>query len=398
MLGVGCGRSYGDSNLNFGHALVNTSALDRIIAFDASSGVLRAEAGMTLGAVLRFSVPRGWFLPTSPGTRFVTLAGAVANDVHGKNHHRAGSFGCAVRRIGLLRSDRGYVELSPDETPELFAATIAGLGLTGLILWVEFQLAPVASAFLDQETIVFPSLRDFFALSLNSENFEHIVAWVDCTARGRDLGRGIFSRANWRRDGDLAVHDERRRLTVPPGLAGGLLNRASLRMFNQLYFNLHRLHQGTARTHYAPSIYPLDTIGRLNRLYGPRGFYQYQCVVPMAAAEKAVRELLLAITASGVGSFLAVLKTLGSRPSPGLLSFPREGTTLALDFANQGAPTLALMAKLDSIVSTAGGRLYPAKDGRIPSAMFQAGYPELGRFRANLDPAFSSNFWRRVGK
>lgn len=396
VLGVGLGRSYGDSGLNLGAAVVDATRLDRTIAFDPVQGVLRAEAGMALGDILKLVVPRGWFLPVSPGTRFVTLGGAVANDVHGKNHHSRGTFGTWVRRIGLLRSDLGMVEVSQEQHPELFRATIGGLGLTGFILWVEFQLVPIASAWLEQENIPFGRLSDFFAIAAASEAFEHTVAWVDCTSGGKELGRGIFQRANWARDGRLAVHAERAHLALPVDLPGWALNRFILRAFNSFHYHANRFKPRRTKLHYGSALYPLDAIRNWNRLYGSRGFYQYQCVIPPVAAQDAVHELLRIIAASGMGSFLIVLKTFGSSRSPGLLSFPHEGTTLALDFANHGEETLRLMARLDEVVMSASGRLYPAKDGRIPPAIFRACYPNLDLFRHSMDPAFSSSFWQRI--
>ncbi len=394
---TGLGRSYGDSALNQGQTVIDMSRLDRVLAFDAVNGVLRAEAGLGLSDVITRIVPHGWFLPTTPGTRFVTLGGAVANDVHGKNHGRAGTFGASVRRIGLWRSDRGEVEISPDLTPELFCATVGGLGLTGAILWVEIQLARIGSSRLDVETIPFGNLDQFLQIALESEaGHEHTVAWVDCSSRGPGFGRGVFTRANWRDDGPLTVHTDRRRLTLPVDLPGFALNGLSLAALNALIHARQTTRPRREICHYAQAFYPLDAIGAWNRLYGPRGFFQFQCVTPLGAGMQPVADLLAAISAVGQGSFLVVLKTFGERASPGLLSFPRRGVTLAIDVANRGERTLALLSRLDRIVMAAGGRLYPAKDGRMPPAMFRAGYPELPRFIGQIDPAFSSSFWRRM--
>jgi FAD/FMN-containing dehydrogenase len=396
VLGVGLGRSYGDSGLNIGAAVVDMTKLDRLLAFDPDTGVLCAEAGMSLSDVIKFIVPRGWFLPTTPGTRFVTLAGAVANDVHGKNHHRAGTFGTSILRIGLLRSDRGSFVLSQETEPELFQATIGGLGLTGLILWVEFKLVPIPGAYITSETIAFADLEGFFSLARESvESFEHTVAWVDCTRNGASLGRGLFNRGNWCK-GEFAAHTDQRRLNLPFEFPSYTLNSATLRLFTALYFNVNRARGGIRTQHYAPFLYPLDAIAHWNRIYGSNGFYQYQCVVPPAASHSAVRELLSTIAESAQGSLLVVVKTFGARESPGLLSFPFEGTTVALDFPNRGQRTLQLMDRLDAIVSAANGRLYPAKDGRLPAKLFRQGYPNLERFTPCVDPAFSSSFWRRM--
>jgi FAD/FMN-containing dehydrogenase len=396
LLAGGLGRAYGDSGLNAGGAVIDMRALDRVLAFDAQSGVLRAEAGLSLDQLIRRVTPHGWFPPTTPGTRFVTLGGAVANDVHGKNHHRSGTLGCWVRRLGLWRSDRGLLELSPENEPELFAATLGGMGLTGAILWVELQLVRIGSAWLDEETVPFQRLDEFFALACDSEaGFEHTVAWIDCTARGDQFGRGLFSRGNWRDDGRYTLHAERPRRTLPLDLPNAALNPLTLKLFNARYYNRGKSRPRFNVEHYAGALYPLDAIGQWNRLYGPRGFYQYQCVVPPETAPDAVAALLDQIASSGQGSFLAVLKTFGAKASPGLMSFPMPGATLAMDFPNLGDATHALFGRLDDIVRQAGGRLYPAKDGRMPPAMLCAGYPNLERFAQLRDPNVSSSFWRR---
>jgi L-gulonolactone oxidase len=398
LLAVGLRRSYGDSCLNGGHRLIDMTRLDRLIALDSARGIVQAEAGLALGDLLRHIVPKGRFTTTTPGTRHATLGGLVANDVHGKNHHRAGSFGRGVRRLGLLRSDQGQIDLAPGEGSGLFAATIGGLGLSGIITSVELELAPIRSAYLDVERIAFGHVRDFFRLAEESvASHEHTVAWIDCTATGSELGRGIFQRANWLDDGDLAPHSESA-LSVPFEAPGALLNSVVIRSFNGLYYRLQKSGRARQRMHYAPFFYPLDKVGHWNRLYGRGGFYQYQCLVPPSAAAAAIEELMREIAASGAASALSVLKTLGPSRSPGMLSFAREGTTLALDFANRGAPTLALLGRLDDIVRQAGGRLYPAKDGRMPADMFRSGYPEWTSFATHVDPRFSSNFWRRVAR
>jgi FAD/FMN-containing dehydrogenase len=397
-LAVGLGRSYGDSGQNHGHAIITTLGLDRLIAFDRQSGVLRAQAGLSLGDALAIIVPHGWFLPTTPGSRFVTLGGAVANDVHGKNHHSQGTFGASVTAIGLIRSDIGAVELSPSTHPELFAATIGGLGLTGLIAWVEVKLTKISSAYLDEETIPFDNLDGYFELAqASSERFEHCVSWIDCTANDRALGRGIFTRAKWRSDGKLDCHSNKPRATMPMDAPNWALNPLTLKLFNTFYFGLGKRNAGTKISHYGSCFYPLDAIGNWNRLYGARGFYQYQCVVPALIARDAIGELLREIARSGQGSFLAVLKSFGAKASPGLLSFPMPGVTLALDFPNCGDATLALFERLDAIVRQSKGRLYCAKDGRMPAAMFKQGYEHaLNQFMTQCDPALGSSFWRRI--
>lgn len=397
LLPTGLRRSYGDSVLNPSGGIIDMTGVDRMIAFDPDTRILRADAGLSFDALLKAMVPRGFFPPVSPGTRFVTLGGAVANDVHGKNHHGAGTIGRWIRRLGLLRSDGIERDLAPGDPDGLFAATIGGLGLTGIITWVEIELMPISGALMDVETIPFDDLDGFFRLSAVSETtHDYTVAWVDCLATGDRTGRGIFSRARHATGGELSA-GKGAGPTFPVDLPSLALNRYSIRAFNALYDWNGRRTAGHAMQHYQPFFYPLDVIGQWNRMYGHAGMYQYQSVVPPAAARDATAAMLTAIVAAGEGSFLAVLKTFGDRPSPGLLSFPRPGTTLALDFPNRGGSTMALLARLDAIVREAGGRLYPAKDGRMPRDMFRAGYPDWERFAAHVDSRFSSLFWTRVG-
>ncbi|MBS0583225.1 MAG: FAD-binding oxidoreductase [Proteobacteria bacterium] len=395
VLAWGNGRSYGDVCLNDGGTLLPTRGLDRYIAFDPVSGIVRCEAGTLFAEILDLAVPRGWFLPVTPGTRFVTVGGAIANDVHGKNHHRAGTFGEHVRRFELLRSDGARIECSPSQNADLFAATIAGLGLTGMVVWAEFQLLRIEGPWLAQETRRFGNLAEFFALSSESErDHAYTVAWIDCAARAAQFGRGVFFRANHAPPTAAGRRPRRSRLAVPFTPPVSLINKLSLHAFNELYFR--RAREGSAIVHYEPYFYPLDAIGEWNRIYGPRGFLQYQCVVPPAASAAAIAELLRAIAASGRGSFLAVLKVFADRPAAGILSFPRAGTTLALDFPNDGAATFALLDRLDEITAAAGGAVYPAKDARMSGARFRQYFPRWQHMLAQIDPKFSSGFWRRV--
>ncbi|OAX56568.1 FAD-binding oxidoreductase [Xanthomonas graminis] len=395
----GNGRSYGDSCLNPDGSLLCTRGLDRFIGFDPATGLLRCEAGVTLAEIIDLALPQGWFLPVTPGTRYVTVAGAIANDVHGKNHHRTGSFGHHVRAFELLRSDGTRRVCSPDDDAEgWFAATVGGLGLTGLITWAQIQLRRVASAALETENIRFGSLDEFFALSAASaDSHEYSVAWIDCLASGRARGRGHFTRA----DHCPGLPEER---PTPPG-AGlpmplappfSLVNQLSLRPFNALYFWRQPAPRKRAVSHLLPFFYPLDGIRNWNRMYGPAGFLQYQCVLPPAASRDGIDALLAEIARSGSGSFLAVLKEFGAARSLGMLSFPRPGTTLALDFPNSGPDVFRLLERLDRIVDAAGGALYPAKDARMSAASFQRAYGRWREFSHYLDPRFSSGFWRRV--
>jgi FAD/FMN-containing dehydrogenase len=416
MLARGLGRSYGDSALNHGGRVIDMTGLDRLISFDPVRGILACDAGLSLDALLRWLCRRGadtegyWLPAVMPGTRLVTVGGAIANDVHGKNHHRFGTFGEQVLELELARTDGALLTCSRDCEPNLFAATVGGLGLTGLILSAKLQLRRVASLWLDSEDIVMADLDAFFALSDESapdesdaresgKGWEYTVAWFDSQARGAAQGRGIFTRARH------AAADPRpppppppRRPGVPFVLPFSPVTPLTSRLFNELYARrLFGRPRVTRRLPLHKALFPLDGIADWNRLYGAPGFYQYQCVVPRAVARTATASLLGRIARSGQGSFLTVIKTFGARAPAGMLSFPIEGTTLALDFPNRGEGTLALLEALDEIVAGAGGRVYPAKDGRLPRAYFQRFYPQAERFRDFADPGFASDFARRVG-
>lgn len=404
LLAYGCGRSYGDVALNPGGSLIDCRGLDRFVAFDRDTGVLTCEAGVRLADILA-AVCRpaadgsAWLLPVSPGTRFVTVGGAIANDVHGKNHHRQGCFGSHVLGFELASSDGSVIACSREARPDLFAATIGGLGLTGLILSARLQLRRVAGSAVEAEDIRFAGLDEFFALTAESDaEWEYTAAWIDCLATGAALGRGIFSRARHLPGVGVEPPAPAAGFAVPLAPPLSPLNPLTLRAFNAAY--LRKIGRSGRRRwtgSYEPVLYPLDRIGAWNRLYGPRGFFQLQCVVPTGAAREAVAALLERVAASRQGSMLAVLKTFGDRPSPGLLSFPMPGATLALDFPDRGLPTRQLLAGLEEIVVAAGGRLYPAKDAVMSADSFRRGYPRLGEFLRFIDPAMSSGFARRVG-
>lgn len=390
----GMGRSYGDVCLNPGGVLWLTTGLDHFIAFDEQTGRLTCEAGVLLRDIQALMIPRGWILPVTPGTQMVTVGGAIANDVHGKNHHRLGSFGDHVQRIELVRTDGEVIGCGPHVQPEWFAATVGGLGLTGVIVAAEIQLRRVSGPWLDTETVPYACLEEFFDLADDSEaGWEHTVSWVDCISGGG--GRGLFMRGN---PAEARQYQEtrRRKLTMPFGPPMSLVNRLSLQTFNIAYYNVKKWRAGRAIVHYVPFFYPLDNISEWNRMYGPKGFFQYQSVVPREAGRDAVKAMLAEIARSGEGSFLAVLKTFGNRQPVGMLSFPCPGVTLALDFPNNGQRTHRLFDRIDAIVREAGGRVYPAKDARMPRDLFEAGYERLGEFLKYRDPGISSGLSRRL--
>ncbi|HVO42511.1 MAG TPA: FAD-binding oxidoreductase [Aggregatilineales bacterium] len=396
VLPRGLGRSYGDSCLNGGGTLLDMTGMRRFITFDQQSGLLRCEAGVTLADVLDVVVPRGWFLPVTPGTKYVTIGGAIANDIHGKNHHAAGTFGRYVTQFELLRSDGSKQICSPVENAELYHATIGGLGLTGLITWAEFTLRKIPGPYIDSENIRFGSIEEFFDVTEEDKNFEYTVAWVDCVTTGKGLGRGVYMRGNHSQRPYQPIKPELK-LTVPLNFPEFVLNRFTARAFNEA---LYRVYQRTPRSQkvvlYRPFFYPLDIALEWYRLYGKRGFFQYQFVVPYTDNYRAIKEILNRIARSGEGSFLGVLKKFGDMTSPGMLSFPRPGVTVALDFPNNGARTLRLFEDLDMVVRSVGGAVYPAKDGRMSAESFQCYYPNWREFSQYIDPKFSSSFWRRV--
>jgi len=403
-LPFGCGRSYGDVALNPRGTLIDSRGLDRFIGFDRRTGILRCEAGMTIAEIISLLArPRPgetrWFLPVMPGTRFVTIGGAIANDVHGKNHHRLGTFGRHVLAMEIARTDGTRQICSPTENSGLYAATIGGLGLTGLILSATLQLRQVSGTALDAEEVRFGNLDEFFALSAQSDAaWEYTAAWIDCRAPGPRLGRGIFSRANHADGIDAPAPPRAPRIGVPVTPPFSLVNGAGVRCFNALYW---RKPLARRRAHAArgcgPVLFPLDAVGSWNRLYGPRGFHQLQCVVPAPAMRSGVAEMVKMVAASGEGSAFAVLKTFGDVPSPGLLSFPMPGATLTLDFPDRGATTQQLLGRLAALAGDAGGRLYPAKDSIMTAEAFTRGFPRADEFRPFIDPGLSSALARRVG-
>lgn len=395
-LPFGNGCSYGDSCLAASNHVVQMRSLDRFIQTDWENGVILAEAGVTLAEILTIAIPRGWFLSVTPGTQFATLGGAIANDVHGKNHHLRGTFGNHVLRFGLLRHGQEALTCSPSENVALFAATIGGLGLTGVIEWAEIRLMPIRSSQIDSTVVRFGGLSEFFALSAELDHqHEYSVAWIDCLAKGSNTGRGVFIVGDHARCGQQEV-DRRPKLRVPLAPPFSLINKLSLRAFNAVYWRAHPARRTRQLSSYEPFFYPLDRILHWNRIYGRKGFQQYQCVIPDVVAEVAVRELLSAIAESGLGSFLAVLKRCGDIASPGLLSFPLPGTSLALDFPQKAELDRALFPRLDAIVREAGGRLYPAKDAHMTGSDFRQAYPAWEQLEALRDPALNSRFWKRV--
>lgn len=399
IIAFGGGRSYGDAALNSGGRALLTSGLGQIHDFDPESGALVCGPGVSYHQLLREFLPRGYLFPVSPGTGFVTIGGAVANDVHGKNHDRVGSFGDHVRWIDLMLPGGDVVRVSPEERPELFAATVGGVGLTGIMLAVCFTMRRVPSnaVVLREERIA--DLEGFLeAFERARESASYSVGWIDALARGASLGRGILETAEPAPAGIGAPPP--RRLKVPWNLPGVALNSWSIGAFNQLYYRRVPAAGRERRVHLERFLYPLDSLLEWYRIYGRRGFYQFQCVLPDAGGRAGSRALLEAISDARSASFLAVFKTLGGE-GRGYLSFPMRGYTLALDFPRRpGAKEL--MARLERITLDHGGRVYLAKDACLSAAGFAAMYPRLDAFRAvleEIDPEgrMSSDMARRLG-
>lgn len=398
MLPVGLGRSYGDSCLLDGGTLLSARGLDRFVSFDQATGLLRCEAGVSLAEILDFAVPRGWFLPVTPGTKFVTVGGAIANDVHGKNHHVAGTFGCHVPRFEIVRSNGEHYECSPTQNPSLYEATIGGLGLTGLITWAEVQLRPIVSRKIRQDAIKFVGLNEFVALSRAAQHLEYTVAWLDCVSTGKNFARGIFMQGDHSDQPEELTPSAKTSLSMPLDLPAFLMNKATIGAFNTAYYNKQLSKQKSGLVDYEPFFYPLDFVHHWNRAYGRQGLLQFQCVMPWQPGDyqEGFTRLLKAITASGLGSFLAVIKIFGDVRSPGMMSFPAPGPMIALDFPVRGERSFDLTERLADITAEYGGKMYPAKDARMLPRHFQQFYPQWQDFARFIDPAFSSAFWQRV--
>jgi FAD/FMN-containing dehydrogenase len=374
LIARGLGRSYGDSAL--APLVLDSTPRHLLLDFDQSSGVLRCEAGATLADLLAVLLPRGWFPPVTPGTKFVTVGGAVASDVHGKNHHVDGCFSAHVLALELMLADGSVLRCSRSEHPELFRATCGGMGLTGVIVAVTLQMRRVASAYIDQTTLRAGSLAEVLELFERHRAATYSVAWIDCLARGAGLGRSLLMLGEHAGEGGLAPLPGRSR-TLPLDLPPQLLNRYAIAAFNTLYY--HKPRSARQRVHYEPYFYPLDGLLHWNRLYGKAGFVQYQFVIPRAAGAAPLAAILARIAAAGRGSFLAVLKTFGPA-NDNYLSFPIEGYTLALDFKLE-AGLFAMLDELDAMLLAAGGRLYLAKDARMGAATFRQSYPQHIQFQ-----------------
>lgn len=400
----GQGRSYGDAALNLGGRVLLTERVNRMLELDIEQGVLHAEAGTTLAEILEIIVPQGWFLPVTPGTKFVSLGGCVAADVHGKNHHRDGSFGGHVLEIGMILADGSRLSCSPDNNPELFRATVGGMGLTGIIGEITLKLVRIENGGMLVRHHAAGDFERLFGLMQDPTYDDHYtVAWLDTMASGAKLGRGVVMCGHHATPEELP-HDFRlrpaRKRSIPFDFPAWVLNSASIGAFNALYYRREGGKREPFVCGYDPFFYPLDSIGQWNRMYGKHGFVQYQCVIPEEKAYDGIRLLLQELSASRRTSFLAVLKRLGAQGG-GLLSFPMAGYTLALDIPIRDDGLFALLDKLDQIVLQHGGRVYLAKDARLSAESFRAMYPHYAEWlkvKNSVDPEnrFSSSLSRRL--
>ncbi|MCP3462201.1 FAD-binding oxidoreductase [Bradyrhizobium sp. CCGUVB23] len=388
----GNGRAYGDAGIGVSQTLAMT-AFDRVRSFDPATGRIRLEAGVLLSDLIETFGPRGFLPYVVPGTRFVSVGGAIAADVHGKNHHCEGGFGRYVDSI-LLRTGAGEtIEASREANPDVFLATIGGMGLTGVILEATLRLRPVETGWIRERVISASDLHAAMRALDAGDSATYSVAWIDCVARGSDLGRSLIylgehARASELPDGaEVFPRGQDPRLNVPIDFPSMTLNRFSVRAFNELYYRMGaRRAGGSHLVSIFPYFFPLDGVGAWNRIYGRRGFLQHQCVIPHEGALGVLGDILDRVSRRGDASFLAVLKKLGQ--GDGLMSFPMPGYTLALDFPATGN-IMNFLDEIDRIVVAAGGRLYLAKDARQSRSTFEAGYPALQRFkeiRASLDP------------
>lgn len=382
----GLGRCYGDSSL--APNIVQMVDQNRFLSFDTRTGILVGQAGLSLAEILHYLLPRGYFPPVTPGTKFVTLGGAVASDVHGKNHHKEGSFCKHVLWIDLLTPSGKVLRCSNKENREIFQATCGGMGHTGIILNVSLKLKKIESAYIVQKSIRARNLREIMDLFEEHESYTYSMAWLDCLSRGASGGRSIMMAGEHATLHDLKATryierplqpPEKRKLNVPLNFPTWALNSFSVRAFNFLYYHKHGPREKNRIIDYDSFFYPLDAIHNWNRIYGRRGFTQYQFVLPLNSSYEGIVKILDVISRSGKGSFLSVLKLFGKQKD--LISFPMEGYTLALDFAID-AEVFSLLNELDAIVDDFGGRLYMAKDVRMTSEFFMKTYPNAKKFIA----------------
>ena len=393
----GLGRSYGDSSLS--ENIIQTTRIDQFLNFDDSSGVLTCAAGVSLATILDNFAFKGWFLPVSPGTKFVTIGGAIASDVHGKNHHKDGTFSDHVLSMTIATVSDGLVYCDRTSRSELFRATCGGMGLTGIITEARVKLIKISSTFINQKTIKTNNLDETFDTFESYRDAPYSVAWIDCLAAGDQLGRSVVMLGEHSKNGSFK-HDSKLHLKVPTFLPSPILNKYTVQIFNNVYYNLSDTTTKKPPVHYETFFYPLDRITNWNLIYGKKGFTQYQFVIPAAAGLNALKSILQKITESGLGSFLSVLKKFGPNNN-NYLSFPMEGYTLALDF-KINTKLFPLLDLLDKMVMNYGGRVYMSKDCRMSETTFKESYPNWEKFMEvrrtyKADKLFNSTQSIRLG-
>lgn len=400
LLPRGAGRSYGDSAL--AQTVISSRFMDNFSDLDHDKLTIRCGAGVTLDAILRVSIPHGWFLPVVPGTSHISVGGAIAADVHGKNHHVDGTFGDHVLAITLLLASGDLISCSPTKNRELFQATCGGMGLTGVIIDATIQLRAVSGVNIRRTALIAQNLKESFELFEQHSAHQYSVAWVDCLTGGAALGRSVVFAGDHipDRSDRPAVYRSRFGMSVPFTPPGMLLNRHTMSLFNNSYFGLQRRKSKASTVGYNSFFFPLDNISNWNLLYGPSGFLQYQFLVPEDGAYEAISAVLHKVSKSGKGSFLTVLKKMGPA-NENFLSFPMPGYTLAMDFKFE-RNLFPLLEQLDDIVLAYGGRLYLAKDARMNEKVFKAGYPQWEKFaeiKLKFDPnsVFASQQSDRIG-
>ena len=408
LVARGLGRAYGDAAQNAGGLVLDATALSGIIDADLEHGVVTARAGTSLQELMQWLVPRGWF-PVTPGTRFVTVGGAIASDIHGKGHHVDGTFGNKVRSLRILTGRGEVLTVSRESTPEIFWATVGGMGLTGVILDATFDLIPVETRFIHVDEKRCPDLDSMLANMEESDDAYHYsVAWIDCSARGKHLGRGILGQGDHARLEDLPkakrqlahTFNPRPLAFAPPVMPSGLVNAWTVRAFNELWYRKTRVsHRGSIQD-LGLFFHPLDLVDEWKSVYGRRGFVQYQFVVPFGR-EVALRHVVETLSNENLPSFLAVLKRFGAA-NPGMLSFPMPGWTLAVDIPVGKAALPKIFDRIDDVVLEAGGRVYLAKDARTRPETLGRMYPRLDEWKAvrdGLDPDHhvTSDLARRLG-
>lgn len=397
----GAGLSYGDASLY--KKVVSTEFFNKILAFDKENGTITIESGVTLDQLLRHTVPQGWFLYVTPGTKFITVGGAIGGDIHGKNHHLEGSFCNYVISMDVMLCDGTIISCNRESNAHIFHAACGGIGLGGIVIRATIKLKRISTSFIKQENIIVHNLDHMMQLLEEKKSSTYVVAWIDCLTNPKKIGKGVLMLGEHAElhetdsGNPLKIHRDPI-FNIPFSLPFNILNRYLVKVFNLLYFNKHKLSKKKFITHYDSFFYPLDSIKNWNRLYGKDGFLQYQFVLPTETSMRGLREILKRIVQSQQASLLAVLKTLGE--SENLISFPMPGATLALDFPVNDR-VLTLLNELDKIINDLGGRVYLVKDARMESEFFHHSYPNLDKFKQiinQIDPdnKFTSSLARRL--